>query len=265
MRHGSQGLRRSGAGLALLLAALFVVLPARPAAANEPLGLPLVVPRASVDLIRLLNRAVRINVLRLSQVPIDDKGMVVQTAVVEIISGAGLIVPPRLPLFLPAADLTLVQQLNQGLPIQPLAVFPQLLFPSFTWIQTAIVLITPTVDTLPKLGPRDFLLVLPSSGTSLFVQVNAGSGSNVSVVRVSQISTGGTSTQTTLVVVRQSGGADDPVQIVVPEADLPAIIRLNTGLQFTVVRTFDLTQGGTTFRVALVNVTRKPEDLGNGF
>lgn len=264
MRYSSEQFRRAGAHVTLLLAALFLLVVPRPAAA-DPLGLPLVLPQGSVDLIRQLNRAVTINVIRLSEVPIDDKGTVAKTALVEIISGAGLIVPPRLPLFLPAADVSLVQQLNQGLPIQTLAVFPMVLFPSFQWIQAAVVLISPTVDTLPKLGPRDFLLVLPQSSTTLFVSVNSGSGSSVSIVRVSQISTGGGSTQTSLVVVRQGGSATDPVQIVIPEADVPALIRLNAGLNFEVVRTYDITQGGVTVRVALLNVTKKPEDLGGGF
>lgn len=257
MQSGTERLRRTGAALALLVASLLLLAPARPAAA-DPKGLPLVLPRASVNLVQQLNRALRINVLRLSEVPVDDKGTVVQTAVVELISGAGLIVPPRLALFLPAADVNLVQRLNVGLPIQPVAVYPQLLLPSWQWIQTAIVLITPTVETLPTLGPRDILLVLPGSSVSVFVSAN--SGSNVSVVRVSQISTGGT--QTSLVVVRQSGGANDPIQIALPEADLPALIRLNAGLRFDVVRTFDLNQGGVVVRMVLLNVTRKPEDVG---
>jgi hypothetical protein len=261
MRHRTERLRRAGALVALLLGALFLLAPARPAAA-DPLGVPLVLPRGSVDLVRQLNRALRVNVLRFSEVPIDDKGTVVRTAVVELVSGAGLIVPPRLALFLPAGDVSLVQQLNQGLPIQPLAVFPMIIYPSFQWVQTALVLISPTVDTIPKLGPRDFLLVLPQSSFILISQVNTGA--SMSVVRISQVSIGGTSTQTALVVVRQSGAATDPLQIVVPEADLPALIRLNTGLDFQVVRSYEITQGGTVVKVVLVNVTKKPEDLGGG-
>jgi hypothetical protein len=79
---------------------------------------PLVVPRASVTLLQQLNRATRFEVLRFSEVVVDAKGTVVQTAIVNVIQGSGLIVPPRLALFLPAGDVGLVQQLNQGLPIQ---------------------------------------------------------------------------------------------------------------------------------------------------
>jgi len=262
MRHRTERLRRAGALLALLLAALFLLAPARPAAA-DPLGVPLVLPRGSVDLVRQLNRALKINVVRLSEVPIDDKGTVAKTAVVELITGAGLIVPPRLALFLPAGDVTLVQQLNQGLPIQSLAVFPMILFPSFQWVQTALVLISPTLETIPKLGPRDFLLVLPQSSFVLISQVNTGA--SMSVVRVSVVSTGGTSTQTALVVVRQGGSATDPLQIVVPEADLPALIQLNTDLEFQVVKSYEINQGGTVVKVVLVNVTKKSDDQGGGF
>jgi hypothetical protein len=260
MRYGSERLRRTGAGFALLVGVL-LLLGARPAAA-DPQGLPFILPRDSVNLVRQLNRAVHINVLSFSEVPIDDKGTVVKTAVVELISGAGVIVPPRLPLFLPAAEVTLVQQLNQGLPIQPLAVFPYLLLPSFQWIQTAVVLISPTVESLPKLGPGDFLLVLPGTSITLFVQANGGS--NVSVVRVSQVTGGGSSTQTALVVVRQSGGANASIQIIVPESDLGALIRLNPSLNFEVVKTVDIVQGGVTIKGVLLNVTRKPSD-GGGF
>lgn len=259
MQSRTEPFRRTGAALSLLFAVLLLLAPARPAAA-DPKGLPFVLPRVSVDLVRQLNRTLRINVLRFSEVPLGNNGTVLRIAVVELISGAGLIVPPRLPLFLPAADVTLVQRLNGGLPIQLLAVFPQLLLPSWQWIQTAVVLIAPTVETLPTLGPRDILLVLPTTSISLFVSSN--SGSSVSVVRVSQISTGGGSTQTSLVVVRQGGAATGPIQIGIPEADLPALIRLNAGLQFDVVRSFDITQGGVVVRAVLVNVTRKPEDVG---
>jgi hypothetical protein len=262
MRHRTERLRRAGALFALLLTALFLLAPARPAAA-DPLGVPLVLPRDSVDLVRDLNRALRINVVRLSEVPIDDKGTVVKTAVVELIHGAGLIIPPRLPLFLPAEDVDLVQRLNQGLPIQKLAVFPMIRFPSFQWVHTALVLLSPTLETIPKLGPRDFLLVLPNSSFVLISQVN--SGTSMSVVRISQVSTGGTSTQTALVVVRAGGTANDPLQIVIPEADLQALMRLNTDLEFQVVRSYEINQGGTVVKVVLLNVTKKSGDPGGGF
>jgi hypothetical protein len=86
----------------------------------------------------------------------------------------------------------------------------------------------------------------------------------VSVVRVSQVTGGGSSTQTALVVVRQSGGANASIQIIVPESDLGALIRLNPSLNFEVVKTVDIVQGGVTIKGVLLNVTRKPSD-GGGF
>jgi hypothetical protein len=52
-------------------------------------------------------------------------------------------------------------------------------------------------------------------------------------------------------VVQQSGGRDANARfsLIVPEADLPALIRLNVGLQFQVVRVFTGTVGGATIRL----------------
>jgi hypothetical protein len=150
---------------------------------------PLVVPRASVTLLQQLNRATRFEVLRFSEVVVDAKGTVVQTAIVNVIQGSGLIVPPRLALFLPAGDVGLVQQLNQGLPIQFLVSVRMVITNPLTIVPSALVLITPTTETVPKLGPGDCLLVLPGGSFTLVTRLDGGG--NFSLIRVSQVSVGG--------------------------------------------------------------------------
>lgn len=253
---GSRHLGRTGWLFALLLGVM--ALASAPARAHDPVGLPLVVPRDSVTLLRQLNRALRFEVLRLSEVSLSDKGPVVQTAVVNVITGSGLIVPPRLVLFLPAGDVALVQQLNQGLPIQPLVFVRMVILQPLTFVPAGLVLITPTPETLPKLGPADCLLVLPGASFISITQLNTGT--SFQMIRISQVSTGGT--QTTLVVVRQSGGGDGSFTLVIPEADLPALIRLNPDAQFQVVRVFTTTVGGVEVRVAEVKVICKPPQGG---
>jgi len=248
---------RAAPGLALFLA--LTALAAQPARAQSSVGVPLVVPRASVTLLLQLNRATRFEVLRFSEVVAGEKGTVVQTAVVNVIQGGGFIVPPRLTLFLPAGDVGLVQRLNQGLPIQPLVFVRMVITNPLTFVPAALVLITPTSDTVPKLGPGDCLLVLPGGSFVLVSQLNGGG--NFSLIRVSQVSGGGSGgVQTVLIVVRQTGGRDanQGFSLIVPEADLPALIKLNTGLQFQVVRVFTGTFGGATMRLAEVQVTCTP-------
>jgi hypothetical protein len=249
-----RGVARAALGLALTLA--LAVQAAQPARAQSAVGLPLVVPRASVMLLQQLNRATRIEVLRYSEAIVDNKGTVVQTAVVNVIQGAGVIVPPRLVLFLPAGDVTLVQQLNQGLPIQPLAFVRMVITNPLTFVPSALVMISPTNPTVPKIGPGDCLLVLPGGSSVLLSQLN--SGGSFSLIQISQVSIGG-GAQTTLVVVRgSSSSADQGFTLTIPEAQLQAVIKLNPGLQFDVIRVYDSTIGGVTVRLAEVKVTCKP-------
>jgi hypothetical protein len=257
-RREAGGCRGCRAAPGLLFLAL-TALAAQPSRAQSSVGVPLVVPRASVTLLLQLNRATRFEVLRFSEVVAGEKGTVVQTAVVNVIQGGGFIVPPRLTLFLPAGDVGLVQRLNQGLPIQPLVFVRMVITNPLTFVPAALVLITPTPDTVPKLGPGDCLLVLPGGSFVLVSQLNGGG--NFSLIRVSQVSGGGSGgVQTVLIVVRQTGGRDanQGFSLIVPEADLPALIKLNTGLQFQVVRVFTGTFGGATMRLAEVQVTCTP-------
>jgi hypothetical protein len=224
----------------------------------------MVVPRESLTLLRQLNRATRFEVLSYSEV-IHDK-QVIQTAVVNVIQGNGLIVPPRLALFLPAGDVTLVQQLNQELPIQLLAVVPMAIYPPLTLVPSGLVLVT-TPESLPKIGANDCLLALP--GSSFAVTVTLNSGGSSSFIRVTQISIGGSGGSHVVYVALRgtgTGGAGATFTLTVPEADLPELVRLNKGLTFTVVRVYPITLPGTTteIRVAEVKVTCPPETPGGG-
>lgn len=257
MRHGFIGrLRTSACPFRVCLVLLLLeVLPATPAPAQSFVGFPLVVPQRSLDLLQQLNRTTRFEVLRFSQVILDAKGTTVKTAVVNVIVGNGLIVPPRFVLFLPAGDLALVQQLNQGLPIQLLTQVRMVILKPLMFVPSAVVLISTNPELLPKIGPDDCLLVLPGNSFSLIVELNGG-GSNFSLIRISQVSTGGGSTTTALLVVRHSGGTPEQrFSLILPEADLPALIKLNGGLEINVVREFDSTVGGKTIRLVEVTVT----------
>jgi hypothetical protein len=240
---------------AFLVLVLLGALPAAPAPAQSPVGFPLVVPQRSLDLLQQLNRTTHFEVIRFSEVILNNKGTSVKTAVVNVSFGSGLVVPPRFVLFLPLGDLGLVQQLNQGLPIQLLTQVRMVILKPLMFVPSAVVLVSPNLETLPKLGPDDCLLVLPGNSVSLIVELNGG-GSNFSLIRISQVSTGGGTMTTALIVVRHSGGSPNQgFSLILPEADLPALLRLNAGIKFNVVRVFDSTVGGKTTRLAEVTVT----------
>jgi hypothetical protein len=164
-------------------------------------------------------------------------------------------VPPRFVLFLPLGDVALVQQLNQGLPIQMLAQVRMVILKPLMFVPSAVVLVSPNLETLPKIGPDGCFLVLPGNSVSLIVELNGG-GSNFSLLRISQVSTGGGTMTTVLIVVRHAGGSPDPgFSLILPEADLAALLKLNAGVEFNVVRVFDSSVGGKTIRLAEVTVT----------
>jgi hypothetical protein len=257
MRHGSIGRPRASVCPFWVFLVLLLLggLPATPAPAQSLVGLPLVVPQQSLDLLQQLNRTTHFELIRFSEVILGNKGTTVKTAVKNVNFGSGLIVPPRFVLFLPLGDLALVQQLNQGLPIQLLTQVRMVILNPLMFVPSAVVLVSPNLETLPKIGPDDCLLVLPGNSVSLIVELNGG-GSNFSLIRISQVSTGGGTMTTALIVVRHIGGSPDQgFSLILPEADLPALVRLNAGIKFKVVRVFESTVGGKTTRLAEVTVT----------
>ena len=277
MRSVSRRLRRGAGALAAVVLMGTLALIPRSAGAGQAQAMPLVLPRQCLSYLPQFNGNTGFTVVCLSQVPIPNTGAAAQTAVVDLSPPGGSIGPNgSFPLFMFPQDVPLVQQLNGGMPINPVAIYQvptrkRVPGGSGTPAQIAQVNVAEPGQVQGKTGPIGFLLVCPVPSLPLLGQLNPGL--SFQVLCISQVGTGKVSpgAQTALLDIQPTQGIVDlsqPLPMLLPVDILPALGQLNVGTTLDVINVTEVPVSGrnAVLPVALVDVTQSaqaPSPPGN--
>jgi hypothetical protein len=265
MRSVSRGSRRGASRLTAAILMGMLALTPRSARAGQVQVMPMVLPQESLPYLQQLNGGTGFSVVCLSQAPIASAGATVPTAVVDLSPPAGAVGPDgSFPLFMFPQDVPVVQQLNGGMPIIPVALYPMPSSGAGKPTQVAQVSVAEPVPMQSKVGSPGCLLVCPVPSLPLLGQLNPELSFDVLCTSQAGAGKAGRAAQTALLDIQPAQGTlkpSQPLPILLPVDTLPALGQLNAGTTMDVIDVTEMPAGGVLLPVALVDVKQNPQAL----